>query len=166
MNTSNDFGELRTPADLLRKLTHDFHRMAVAGSDQYAAFDFFVTANCIVDWLHPDVKDDKASSKQQEKKRSEFRKDNDLPRITDHIASGAKHFVVTHTRHNSITGIEKSRYVEVGYAEDGYFEEPLLIHFTQEEAKRLGVQESIEATELARLVMQFWSERIGGLTNA
>jgi len=43
------FGELRLPADLLRKLRHDFERMKMSPQDQYAAFDFFVTAEHIID---------------------------------------------------------------------------------------------------------------------
>lgn len=159
MNTSHNFGELRSPADLIRKLNHDLQRMAAAGSDQYAAFDFFVTADSIVDWLHPEVIGDESATKEQKIKKSDLRKNNDLLRITSHIANGAKHFVVT--RHNSITGIEKSRYVEKGYVEDGYFEDPLLIHLTPEEAMRLEVHGAIKAIELARLVFQFWSENKG-----
>ena len=158
MSTVSDFGELKTPADLVRKLEHDLQRMAAAGSDQYAAFDFFVTADSIVDWLFPEVPDDKAATTEQKKRQSDLRKTNALPRIASHIANGAKHFVVA--RHNSITGIEKSRYVEKGYVEDDYFEDPLLVHLTSDEAVRLGVQGSIEAIQLARLVLQFWSARL------
>ena len=159
MGTSNDFGELRTPTDLVKKLKHDLQRMATSGSDQYAAFDFFVTADCIVDWMHPEVPGDKIATDEQKKRKSDLRKNNDLPRIASHIANGAKHFVVT--RHNSVAGIEKSRYVEEGYVEDGYFEDPLLVHLMPDEAARLGVQGSIEAIQLARLVLQFWSEHNG-----
>lgn len=158
MSTSNDFGELETPADLVRKLEHDLQRMAASGSDQYAAFDFFVTADSLVDWLYPEVPNDKIATAEQKKRQSDLRKTNDLPRISSHIANGAKHFVVT--RHNSVTGIEKSRYVKKGYVEDGYFEEPLLVHLTPDEAARLGVKDSIEAIQLARLVLQFWSAHV------
>jgi hypothetical protein len=42
---------LRTPADLLAKLRHDFGRLKANPADSYAAFDFFVTGLHIKDWL-------------------------------------------------------------------------------------------------------------------
>jgi hypothetical protein len=43
------FAELQTPCDLLRKLQHDISRMAADSGDSYAAFDFFVTAEHLLD---------------------------------------------------------------------------------------------------------------------
>jgi hypothetical protein len=45
------FAELRTPKDLIRKLEHDFDRVEKWPSDQCAVFDFFITAEPIVDWI-------------------------------------------------------------------------------------------------------------------
>ena len=155
MKTTNDFGELKLPADLVRKLEYDLDRMVASGSDQYAAFDFFVTADSIVDWIYPEIYNDKAATEKQKKKQGELRKANVLLRIASHIANRAKHFVVT--RHNSVTGIEKSRYVAKEYVADGYFNDPLLVHLTMDEATFLGVHEYIEVIQLARLVLQYWS---------
>ncbi|MGQ3685240.1 MAG: hypothetical protein ACUBOA_09600 [Candidatus Loosdrechtia sp.] len=57
MSTYKGFGELKVPRDLLNKLEHDIKRMENSPQDQYAAFDFFVTAEHLVDWVHPDNKD-------------------------------------------------------------------------------------------------------------
>ena len=48
------FIPLQTPKDLLAKLEHDLGRMEADPTDAYAAFDFFVTAEHVLDWLHPD----------------------------------------------------------------------------------------------------------------
>jgi hypothetical protein len=142
------FGELQSPRDLLIKLRHDLERMESSPQDQYAAFDFFVTAEHIVDWLHP--------SDQDHKRRNALRSKTPLLRITSQIANGAKHFEARNKRHKSVVGIEKDRYVEAGYTEDGYVAEPLLIRLTEQEASDFG-QPAIEAIWLARRVLECWT---------
>ena len=141
--------ELRRPADLVSKLRHDLERMETSPLDQYAAFDFFVTAEHIVDWLHPT----------DEPARRVLRSSRPLLRITSHLANGSKHFEASAKHHRSIAGTEKFRYMEEGYVEPGYFHEPLLVHFTSEEALELNTPK-IEAVALARQVLEFWSEHV------
>ena len=143
------FFELESPADLVRKLRHDLERIEKSPQDQYAAFDFFVTAEHIVDWLHPD---DKSA-------RESIRSSNALLRVTSHLANGGKHFHAKAKRHRSILGTEKQKYVEPGYIEDGYFEEPLVIHLSEPEAQELG-SPHVDAISLARRVLDYWSQRI------
>ncbi len=45
--------ELRTPADLLAKLKADGERLRAEPADSHAAFDFFVTAWHLADWVYP-----------------------------------------------------------------------------------------------------------------
>jgi len=45
--------QLQTARDLLAKLGHDYERLRNSPNDAYVAFDFFVTAEHILDWLHP-----------------------------------------------------------------------------------------------------------------
>ncbi|BDU16282.1 hypothetical protein LA521A_14830 [Lysobacter auxotrophicus] len=144
------FAELNTPDDLLLKLRHDWARMGDDPEDQYAAFDFFVTAEHIIDWLYPDDKN----------ARSALRQENAILRVTSHLANGAKHFRTKDRRHSSVLNVEKSRYVAKGYVEEGYFAEPLLVHLDEEEAGLLGVDGSIDARTLASRVLQFWERKI------
>jgi hypothetical protein len=141
--------ELKHPADLVRKLEHDLGRLERSPQDQYAAFDFFVTAEHIVDWLHP--KDKLA--------RESLRASNPLLRITSHLANGGKHFEATMRHHRSVTGTEKNRYVEAGYVENDYVAEPLVIHLSKEEAAEVG-DSPIEAVALARRVLHYWSQHV------
>lgn len=145
MSTFQGFAELRTPADLFQKLRHDLERLISRSGDQYAAFDFFVTAEHIVDWLHPT----------DESARRSLRNRDPLLRITSHLANGVKHFEATKKHHQSVADVEKQRYVEAGYVEDGYFAEPLIVHLTVDEAKNLGVT-NIEVEQLAQQVFEFW----------
>lgn len=144
------FGELILPNHLLQKLRHDLERMKTSPQDQYAAFDFFVTAEHIIDWTHPASKPD----------REALRLNVSLLRITSHIANGAKHFEVKANRHKSISAITKERVLEVGCVEEGCFEEPLRIHLTPEEAKALNTAITVDAIFLAKLVLEYWSENL------
>lgn len=141
------FGTLKTPRDLLRKMEHDHARMESEPSNEYAAFDFFVTAEHMLDWIHPDKKNKKV--------REAIRDSEVLLQITSHIANGAKHFEATDPRHKSVTEIERGQYVEPDYVEPGYFAEPLVIKLSAAEGAVLGRTE-IEATELGRRVLAYW----------
>lgn len=94
----NGLAQLTSPQELFRKLKHDRQRIRDDNHDTYAAFDFFVTAYHILDWLHPDP--------QGGPTRKALRDAEQLLQIADHIANGAKHFVLTNKRHTSVTSVE------------------------------------------------------------
>ena len=85
----------------MKKLEYDLDRVLKSPQDQYAAFDFFVTAEHIVDWIHPDDR----------KARESVRSGSSLL-ITSHLANGVKHFEVKAVHHQSVADVEKSRYVK------------------------------------------------------
>jgi hypothetical protein len=70
-----------------------------------------------------------------------------------------KHFEATSSHNRSVDCVEKSRYVEAGYVEDGYFADPLLVYLTQEERRIFG-QQTVEAADLAKQVYDFWKARL------
>jgi hypothetical protein len=49
---------------------------------------------------------------------------------------------------------------EVGFVEEGCFEEPLLIHLTSEEAAAINTAATVNASVLASLVLEYWSENL------
>ena len=95
------FGALKTPRDLLRKMEHDHARMESEPSNEYAAFDFFVTAEHMLDWIHP--------GRNNKKVRESVRDSEVLLQVTSHIANGAKHFEATDSCHKSVIEIERDR---------------------------------------------------------
>lgn len=133
------FFELNSPAQLFRKMESDLAELVASSSDSHLAFNFFVTAEHLPDWLH---------------QRSLVRK-HALLRVVSHLANGAKHFRLDPKRHHSVDGTSIERYAEEGYADPGYFEEPLLIHLSPDEATELG-QPVIEVPVLGALVLAFW----------
>lgn len=96
------FAQLQGPADLLAKLVHDFERVRAAPDDTYAAFDFFVTAEHMVDWLIPDSLEVKQWSARKAKRES-----SELLKITSHIANGAKHFQALADHHRCVAELKQ-----------------------------------------------------------
>ena len=96
MSELNGFFSLRTPKDLLAKLEADYDRLRDAESTsvvaQYAAFDFFVTAEHLVDWQFHSV----GGSLKPHRAYPDGALVND-------VASGAKHFRVDAKRHTTVS---------------------------------------------------------------
>ena len=141
------FGQLDNPRHLLAKLTHDYARMMAGPGDQYAAFDFFVTAEHMVDWVAPGY------ARQQE--RSAMRNANPLLQVVSHIASGSKHFVAEHARHHHVQHVDAApSLVEPGDA----MLVPASLYVTLEgEAARIFGPE-IAVMQLAEQVLSFWEK--------
>lgn len=142
------FAELKLPKDLYQKLLHDRKRMQVKSLDVYAAFDFFVTAEHMRDWALPGHKG--------AKEREALREENMVPQLISHLANGSKHFQAEDKRHRSVEDVAECGYAK-DYAEDGYWEQSLMIQLTPTEQGALGVP-SIAADELAGRALQFWAD--------
>lgn len=139
VSTQFEFFELKTPVDLFSKLEADLAELEDSGQDTRTAFNFFVTAEHLPDWLG----------------KRDLVKKNPILRIVSHIANGAKHLHLDESRHKSVTTAKKSHYVEAGYVEPGYFYEPLLIHLSEEESKHFGISD-IDVVTLGKRVLEFW----------
>lgn len=100
MGSFKGFALLQQPADLVAKLAHDFERIRAYPADAYAVFDFFVTAEHIVDWLLPDSPGIKQSAARKAKRES-----SELLMITSHIANGGKHFQALAEQHKSVADV-------------------------------------------------------------
>jgi hypothetical protein len=145
--------ELRTARDLLKKMRVDIARLAADPLDQYAAFDFFVTASHIPDWLCPGM--DQAAKDA----RTAMRAESVLLQVCDHVAAGSKHFEVIAKHHNSVERTEL-HYGAFSPAFSRAFDiSELTIYLRDEAAKQLG--DSIDAVDLAHRVLQYWETRLG-----
>ncbi len=143
------FFELRTPQDLLRKLRHDYQRIAQSPTDTYAAFDFFVTAHHMIDWLPSTWPVPKTQVRREL-----------LLRVCSHIANGAKHFVVDPKRHDSVEDTEaKGAFQRNAFQEEAFDVQRSVVELKGGAALALG--NSIEVPELARQVFDFWEKQLG-----
>lgn len=145
--------ELKNSDDLFKKLRYDYDLLKENPLNQYLAFNFFVTAEHMLDWIYPGYKN--------KKKREEIRKDNVLLQICSHIANGAKHFEVNPKIHNSVSKTTKAGYFPTGYFHSnywpkGYWPECSFICLKGQAEKEFG--KSLPLLELAEKVLNFWGK--------
>ena len=154
-NKMQKFFHLRTANDLLQKLERDFKKLKQHPRDVDLAFNFFITAEHILDWKYPG----RANKKNREKLRSS----EVLLQVTSHLASGAKHFDVEAKHHTSVKDTGRSAYFPEGYLSksywpEGYWPESLIIHLDEDMAQKLSTQ--INVLNLASDVLQFWQSNL------
>jgi hypothetical protein len=135
---------LQTPRDLLAKLRHDHERLRRDPTDAFAAFDFFVTAEHLVDWTWPD------DARRREKARSA-----DPMATVSHLASGAKHFAATAARHTSVRGLRtRTGVFDPAIFDAGSFDVGGLLVET-------AAGTSVDALTLATEVLTYWQDELG-----
>ena len=155
LKTMKGLFELSKATDLLQKLHYEFEQLKKEPDNTYVAFNFFVTAEHILDWLYP-----KRSNK---KKREQVRENSVLLQICSHIANGSKHFEVEDLRHKSVSGTNHmgghwpNGYFPKDYFPNGYFPDSNLIIRLEGDAKN-QFGESISVIKLAAIIVEFWDK--------
>jgi len=145
--------DLQSPQDLLKKLGHDLERLTNSPRDQYAAFDFFVTARHMPEWLHP--------GEQNRKKREDLERGSPLLRVCAHIGDGSKHFQATASKHRSVQGtaVQEGAFQRDAFQLDAFQVDALIICLERDTAEALGL-EKIDCVELARRVLDYWQDYV------
>src|ERR1700730_8909407 len=146
MTRFKGFFELQSPQDLLRKLGHDSDRVKKSPMDSYAAFDLFVTAYHMLDWLHPGDSN-KATRKQMES-------DNNILQVVSHLANGSKHFQVT--RHHVVKEniIHEGAFDPNVFGSNAFDVGELRVELDGDAAREFG--SSTGVLELAAKALRFW----------
>ncbi len=143
MSQLNGWFSLRTPEDLLGKLEADFDRLCAANPTsvdaQYAAFDFFVTAEHFPDWLCHTI----GGSLTQHRTYPDGA-------LVSHVANGAKHFRVDDSRHTTVreTRLRPGAFQPNAFQPTG-FDVPRLV-------LDLENGRSIAVMEVAKRVVDHW----------
>lgn len=137
--------ELRTARDLLAKARHDLRRLEEKPFDRYAAFDFFVTARHVPDWLYP---------KDEAKRTALFQGSVEL-RVCRHIAEGAKHFEPTDKRHKQVgdTAVSPPAFQAGAFQRGAFQTGGISIKLDPADPDTASLGSEIEAIELARRVI-------------
>jgi hypothetical protein len=119
----------------------------------YTAFNFFVTAEHILDWLYP--------KRVNKNKREKMREGSQILKVCSHIANGAKHFEIEDKHHNSVLKTEREggyfpkNYFHKIYFAKGYFKEArLVVRLSGEAKKSLGA--TVDVVSLASQILQLW----------
>lgn len=142
--------DLKMPSNLLRKLEHDLHRMEADTVDAYAAFDFFVTAGHMLDWVHP--------GSNNKLLRERIRKESPLHRLCWHLANGAKHFIAEAKQHKSVSGTEHHLGAFTSGFSPGFDISRLWIHLEPDERDLFG--NHADALDVARMVLNHWRNEL------
>ena len=145
------FASLQSASDLFEKLKRDHKRLIENRNDPDFAFNFFVTALHLLDWLHPRSRTDRDRLEQSEL----------LLQICSHIANGAKHFEATARKHKSVADVEKGKGLVFDSPRNAngalIFDDPrsgLIVKLTDEAEKKYGPQISVQT--LADEIMKLW----------
>lgn len=83
-----------TPEDLLDKLERDLEKLNQDPGDADTAFNFFITAWSLIDWLHP--------GKENRSTRNALRKKNPILQACADLANGSKHLIRDKPEHVSV----------------------------------------------------------------
>jgi hypothetical protein len=152
-----DFG---SAADLLKKLEADFTALQYDQRNSCAAYNFFVSAESMLDWLHPG----NAGKSQREVERNR----EVLLQVVSHLATKAKHFRPEAKCHQSVSDTRKvggtfgaNSFRARTFAAHSFSKGSLFIDLDGKAVKRLG--DSISAVALAKLVLEYWQCRISKL---
>jgi hypothetical protein len=155
--------DLQTPEHLLHKLEWEYTQWQADPLNTYQAWNFFVTAEHLPDWLA------RAGPRlPQGFSYGKFKQEKPLLRICSHLASGGKHFR-PRDEHTSVTSTrQRSGYVKPGYVKPGYVKSSaLVVELTPDEQQALSLAEaSIEALNLAAAVLAFWQQHLRGASSS
>jgi hypothetical protein len=145
------FFDIRDPQALFKKLHYDYQRICADPLNAFPVWDFFVTANHLVDWIWPSA----GTAQHRQERAAET-----IPRICEHLANGAKHYIVNRA-HVAVAQIERTGEAFAGYRSERAEEcDALLISLDAREAAELGLA-CITAQDLARRVLTYWGRRMG-----
>jgi hypothetical protein len=155
---------LKSPTDLFRKLEHDLNLIRKRPDDPYAAFNFFVTAEHMLDWQFPGY--------ENKKSREALRDSQMILKICSHIANGAKHFTVQAKHHRSVLKTAKKAVYGGGglpngsftigaipkYGVPGNWSDELFIELSGEASETFG--SVIRVVVLAEWILEFWRDQL------
>lgn len=143
---------LKTPTDLLGKLEVDYSALQRNRGDPYLAYNFFVTAEHMLDWVYP--------GNANRGKRTAERNSEILLQVCSHLAAGAKHFTVEAKHHNSVSAPGKRRRwnplagpLSSPQLTPGGI--PVLTIKLEGEAEE-SIGPSVEVLRLAQMVIEYW----------
>ena len=135
--------------DLLTKLQSDLAKLRDRPADAYLAYNLFVTAEHMLDWVWPGNPGGAAALEREKVRQSEA-----LLQVVSHLATGAKHFQPNPKKHHSVKTIEAGSY-GVGPYGAGPYGGDLLIQLDGVAAKTLG--SSVSVLDLATKVVDYWT---------
>ena len=123
--------------------------------DVYAAFDFVVSADHMVDWVYPDSC---KSDKEQRANRTSLRKSEPILRVVHHLANGAKHFKAYH--HKSVDGVDtRDGPFDPEFFDSSFDTGDLIVELSDDDSTALGAK-TLSILQLAEATIVYWEKKI------
>lgn len=146
------FLELTESNDLFKKLEWEYANLSKNPTNSYIAFNFFVTAWHLLEWIYPDPAG-KAF-------RKSLRDETPLLQTCEHLAVGAKHFAPSSPNHHSVAGSERrdSWGGSWGQSWGKSWCKTLVVVLDGQAKDRYG--QTITVPDLADQIMEFWRNHI------
>ena len=156
--------QLVGPTDLRAKLRRDLKRFSEEPLNPDMAFNFFVTAEHMLDWVYP--------GRANSKRRTAEKRESALLRVCSHLANGAKHFEVEDPQHDSVKstgtagGYLSPSYFPSAYLADAYFGAGRVLVVRLGPAASAALAPVVPALTLAEQVLQYWDSHSLVVTTA
>jgi hypothetical protein len=147
---------LTTLKDFLGKLSRELEKFRAAPNDADAAINFFVTAEHMLDWLYPGLKN--------RSKRERLRNNELMLQVVSHLASSSKHYDQLSPHHQSVldsgqlagfVGAMQSNQRGGSRLLSG---SALTVWFSAAAAVSFGA--TLPAVELAKRVYRYWEAHV------
>jgi hypothetical protein len=139
---------LDSPKDLFEKLKWEYDLLEKKPNDAYLAYNYFVTAWHLLEWIYPDP-DGRAE-------RNKIRNSEPLLQICEHLAVGAKHFEPTSKKHTSVSSSGPVNPWGKSWGGSwGSSWEGLQVSLSNELHEAYG--EEIKVLELANHIFSYWN---------
>jgi hypothetical protein len=139
---------LDEPKDLIAKMESDLARMRASPRDAHPAFDFFVTAHHLADWVERD-----------DGRRRALIGATPLLLIAGAIANGSKHFMTSDPRWRAVSGLESGMRGPSGVGPAG-IRVPLWVNLDEAMAARVPCASDVSAIDLAVLLLEWWKGKL------
>jgi hypothetical protein len=141
------FARLQTAGDLLKKVRHEHELLRQDPSSTYVAFNFFITAHHLLDWLHPGFRN---------AERERIEREHVLLQVVSQLANGSKHFVLEAKKHQSVVRVDApdGAFDAGAFDSDSFDTDELVVVLDGAAAAQFG--ESIHVVRLAEMVLDFW----------
>jgi hypothetical protein len=149
----SDFFRLKNAFDLREKLRRDLEKLKAKPLDADAAFNFFITALHMLDWVYPG---------KTNAKRVAAEKSSVLLRVCADLGNGAKHFELEIRKETSVSATSQLQggwfglWLSPWWFGDLFGSERLIVSLAGDASTTLG--QIIEVTELAEKLMEYWDK--------
>lgn len=146
---------INDPRTLLAKLRYDLARMEREPWHPFPAFDFFVTAYHVLDWIEP------GQSASSRAARQALEDEQPLLAIAGHLATFAKHYRADAKKWDDVSLTYSNHLMTVRWPSGQVSGSgPLMVAVTPDHVPLFDGRKHVPALEIARALLAWWEPRV------